>query len=493
MKSTKNKDSTEEPESISEVTQDVKERMDGLLESIQSFFHSVISIRGEIDYKGAPKRIAEDAKFQGFNVWVLIFSIFIASIGLNANSTAIIIGAMLISPLMGPIVGIGFSLGTNRFRLLKHAFLSYVLMVIVALVTSSLYFCITPLDQADTEILTRTSPTILDVLVAIFGGLAGSIEGMRKNTGLTVIPGVAIATALMPPLCTVGYGIATLQPEFAFGAMYLFLLNSVMISVATMVFVRFSRFPLQDYINKKKDRSVKIWIYIFTAVLIVPSIWFFISATRKSMYESKANLFITEVIHQPKSFVISKKVTYQTDSIPRIEILIGGKTIADTTINSWNKKLKDYQIPSTHLVIIQDVHDQELSAIIQDLKQNSTTQAEQNKTLLNAVLADKETENFRKDSIINSLAREISKRDLISYDYQQISTELNVMFNGITHLGFGEVEVVKDDSIRIVPALFIQWNQNVSSSSQKMFTNQIQDWLPVRTHDSTIVVRQYLP
>lgn len=493
MKPTNNTEPEEHPVELSEEKQDVRERVNSLVHALQAFVFSMVSIREEIDYEGSPERIEEGIKFRGFNVWVLIFSIFIASIGLNSNSTAIIIGAMLISPLMGPIVGVGFSLGTNRFGLLKRSFSNFFIMVMVALFTSWFYFLLTPLDKADTEILARTSPTILDVLVAVFGGLAGAIAGMRKKNGLTVIPGVAIATALMPPLCTVGYGIATWQPEFAFGAMYLFLLNSVIISVATTVFVRFARFPLYTFVNKRKERKAKIWIFIFTVLLIGPSIWFFVTATQKSIFETNASHFLEQVTKQPNSFVISKNITYKTDSIPRIEILFGGKTIADSTISNWESKLFEYDIPATELVIIQDIHDEQLSATIRDLEQNSNNQVEQNKSVLNALMAEKEDENARKDSIINSLAFAIAYRDSISMEYKQISAELHAMYSGIDKLAFGKVTEDSKGMIQTMPVLFVNWSNKVGVSTRRIRTKKIQEWLPVRAQDSTIVVRQYTP
>ena len=495
MTPSKDQDSVPQNESLDEVKEDVKVHVVDLFDSLRVFLISLVSIKEEIDYDGAPERIEEGIKFQGFNVWVLIFSIFIASIGLNSNSTAIIIGAMLISPLMGPIVGIGFSLGTNRFGLLKRSLLNFIIMVSVGLITSWLYFLLTPLDKADTEILARTSPTILDVLVAVFGGLAGAIAGMRKTTGLTVIPGVAIATALMPPLCTVGYGIATFQMEFAFGAMYLFLLNSVIISVATTVFVRFARFPLHTFVNKRKERKAKLIITVSMILLIVPSIWFFISATQKSIFEVNANQYVDEVIAPPNCFIIAKNIQFRTDSIPKIEVLLGGATVPDSLITDWKLQLANYKIPETELVIIQDVHDELLSEQIKDLKESSNEMLEINKTSLNEVIIENRLKMQEKDSIISSLMSNIAERDSLVIAYHQIGNELKTMYSGIDKLAFTKLVEENDttDKVQIIPTLLITWNRKVSSSTKRIRLKKIRTWLPIRTQIPNIQVRQYYP
>ncbi|MDE6547597.1 MAG: DUF389 domain-containing protein, partial [Muribaculaceae bacterium] len=152
--------------------------------------------------------IREGVSFRGTNIIVLIIAIFIASLGLNTNSTAVIIGAMLISPLMGPIIGIGLAVGIQDFELMKRSFRNLLAAAFFSVITSCVYFLISPVNEGHSELLARTSPTIYDVFIAFFGGSAGILAIASKVKG-NVIPGVAIATALMPPLCTVGYGLAT--------------------------------------------------------------------------------------------------------------------------------------------------------------------------------------------------------------------------------------------------------------------------------------------
>lgn len=200
--------------------------------------------------------IRKNVEFKGANLWILIFAIFVASVGLNVNSTAVIIGAMLISPLMGPIMGIGLAAGINDFELLKKSMKNLGIAVVISILTSTIYFSFTPLNDAQSELLARTEPTIWDVLIALFGGLAGIVAGSRKEKS-NAIPGVAIATALMPPLCTAGYGLATANLYYFFGAFYLFFINSVFISLSTYVIVRFMKFPKKEFLDRKREKTVK--------------------------------------------------------------------------------------------------------------------------------------------------------------------------------------------------------------------------------------------
>jgi uncharacterized hydrophobic protein (TIGR00271 family) len=226
--------------------------------SLFSFFKEIFDLQeGKEEEYNTIETIKKGIEFKGTNLWVLIFAIFIASIGLNVNSTAVIIGAMLISPLMGPIMGLGLGLGIYDFELIKKSLKNLTIAVVISLTTSSLYFLLTPLREAQSEILARTYPTIWDVFIAFLGGLAGIIAITRKDKG-NAIPGVAIATALMPPLCTAGYGIASGNFLFFLGAFYLFFINSVFISLSTFLIVRFLKFPQINFVDLKLEKKLNV-------------------------------------------------------------------------------------------------------------------------------------------------------------------------------------------------------------------------------------------
>lgn len=244
--------------------------------------------------------IAKGVEFRGVNLWVLIFATMIASLGLNINSAAVIIGAMLVSPIMGPIMGAGLALGINDFELLKKSLRNLSLMFIVAIVTSTLYFFVSPLSANSSELLARTTPSIYDVLIALFGGLAGMVAQTRQDRTSTVIPGVAIATALIPPLCTAGFGIATGQPRFFFGAFYLFFINSVFIAMATYLVVRFLKYQKKAFLDPVRERNVKRSMLIISLVTFVPSVVIGVQMVRVSVFEAMADKYVERVFAFPR-------------------------------------------------------------------------------------------------------------------------------------------------------------------------------------------------
>ena len=291
----------------------------------------VTNINGHIDTDDAAERIKNSIWFQGPNVWILAFSIVIASVGLNVNSTAVIIGAMLISPLMGPIIGIGLSLGTYDFDLLREALKNLLIMVLISLAASTFFFLISPLSLVNaTELEARTSPTIYDVLIALFGGLAGILENSRKERG-TVLSGVAIATALMPPLCTAGYGLAHLSARFFFGALYLFLINCVFITIATYLMVRYLHFRKVDnpnpVISSRRIRLMSLILFLF----IAPSLWSAFNLIRSNNFERNVRDFVTEKRVYGKTYLYDYRIV--RDKGRKVILYITGNPLspADST------------------------------------------------------------------------------------------------------------------------------------------------------------------
>lgn len=256
------------------------------------FLRKLFRIHEDTDVEATISSIQKSVEFRGVNVWLLCFAIVVASIGLNVNSTAVIIGAMLISPLMGPINGVGLAVGIYDLELLKKSFRNLLLMVAVSLLASTLYFLLSPLGDAQSELLARTRPTIYDVLIATFGGLAGIVATSRKDLPFTVISGVAIATALMPPLCTAGYGLATWQLRYAFGAFYLFFINSFFIALATFVMVRYLHFPKHKFLDKAREKMVKRLVIILALIVIIPSFFTAINVVRESVFNAQVNKFV---------------------------------------------------------------------------------------------------------------------------------------------------------------------------------------------------------
>ena len=262
----------------------------GLLHSLISFFKGVLDFRKEADKDHTINSIKKDISIKGPNAWILICSILVASVGLNANSIPVVIGAMLISPLMGPILGFGLSIAINDLETLKKSLINFSVMVFLSVFTAYLFFSFFPLREESSELLSRTKPDIRDVLIAFFGGLSLIIAKTKKGTISPVIFGVAIATALMPPLCTVGYGLAVGKIEFAVGAMYLFIINSLYIVLSTFLIVKLLRFPLINYVNSSKRRLISRIVTIFSILMLIPAIYTFLGV----LYESKFNNSLKE-------------------------------------------------------------------------------------------------------------------------------------------------------------------------------------------------------
>ena len=295
--------------------------------------------------------IVKGIEFKGANLWILIFAIFMASLGLNVNSTAVIIGAMLISPLMEPIIGIGFSIGVNDFATLKRSFKSYGIATLFSIATATIFFLFSPIDEAQSELLARTSPTIYDVFIALFGGLAGAVALATNQKG-NVIPGVAIATALMPPLCTAGFGLATGSLTFFMGALYLYFINSVFIALATFIVIHTMKFRKKVFIDKDREKTVRKYIIGITVVTLIPAVFLTLGIVRKTMFESAANRFINSELNFDNTQIISKNIVHDKDS-SLISVVILGDEVSEKRIKEAMSKLPQYDLKKTKHVIRQ--------------------------------------------------------------------------------------------------------------------------------------------
>ena len=322
------------------------------------------------DYEEIINTIKGGVYFRGTNLWVLIFAIIIGSIGLNMNSTAVIIGAMLISPLMGPIMGIGLAAGISDFQLIRTSFTNFMVAVIISLIASTVYFFLTPLNEAHSELLARTTPTVFDVFIALFGGLAGIVATSSKAKG-TVIPGVAIATALIPPLCTAGYGLAVGNLYYFIGALYLFFINSVFICLATFLMVRFMRFPVHHYPDPATAKKVKLWIIIIVTFTFLPSVYIATIMVQRNIYENNANRFINKEMTFPDNMIIQKNI----DAAKReISIIYLGQEVTPQLLENAKNKLADYHLANTAIKIKQGLKEKTMadmstikSQIVQEL------------------------------------------------------------------------------------------------------------------------------
>lgn len=358
--------------------------------------------------------IEKSIEFKGVNIWTLIFAIFIASVGLNVNSTAVIIGAMLISPLMGPIMGLGLSVGIYDFELLKRSLKNLIIAVVISVITSTVYFIISPLSEAQSELLSRTTPTIYDVLIALFGGLAGIVAGTTKEKGNT-IPGVAIATALMPPLCTAGYGIATGNILYFFGAFYLFFINAVMISFSTFLMVRFLKFPYKKQVNKSQSSRVKRYILLIVTITVLPSVYFAYFIVQQTIFKSEAINFVNKEFNFEQTQVVSSNYTYNQRDTNTIVVLLTGKELKNDELKQLNSKLKNYTLPNTKLVVKQGRESETID--INQLRSG----------IIEEMYEKNELALKNKDEQIAFLQKELSIHKSVEFPVKDLSVECNAI------------------------------------------------------------------
>ena len=335
------------------------------------------------------EEIKKGIVFKGTNLWILIFAIIVASVGLNMNSTAVIIGAMLISPLMGPINGMGYSIATYDFDLFKKSFKNFSFAIIASLTASTVYFALSPISTAHSELLARTSPTIYDVLVALFGGLAGIVAISSKQKG-NVIPGVAIATALMPPLCTAGYGLATVQFNFFFGALYLFTINTIFIAIASVWISQLLRFPIRSNIADEKKKKIERTTTIVIIIVLLPSIYFGYKLVKQERFLQRANQYVMNISHFEGNYLLKNDINPKTKTIV---LVYGGTTLLDTQKTTIIQKSSDFNISDANIIIEQGLA---FSSI--DDKNMEVYKLKAQITSLNTILYKK---NAEIDSLLN--------------------------------------------------------------------------------------------
>ena len=357
-----------------------------LQDPIRKFYRQYVNLYDEMDTEGAAQRIKSGIWFRGPNVWILAFSIIIASVGLNVNSTAVIIGAMLISPLMGPIIGTGLALGTNDTDLLKSAAKNLLVMVLVSLLASTLFFILSPLALVNpTELEARTSPTIYDVLIALFGGLAGILENSRKERG-TVLSGVAIATALMPPLCTAGYGLAHGNMHFFFGALYLFIINSVFIALATYLMVKYLRFKTVSGIDLATAKRRRNIISAVLVVVLVPSIWSAFNLIRENNFERNVrNLVENNRLVGPRTYIYDFSVQNR-----QAQLSLAGEPLTDSLRTAFYSLAKQYKVKEKNLVLTEHslgMSQSDMDQIINEVYDRTDAELAQNNALVESLQA----------------------------------------------------------------------------------------------------------
>lgn len=398
-------------------------------EKIRLYIKDTVNISDQVDVEAASASIRRNIYFRGPNVWILAFSIVIASVGLNVNSTAVIIGAMLISPLMGPIIGMGLGLGTNDARLLGDGARNLLIMVIISLLSSFIFFLLSPLNLANpTELEARTSPTIYDVIIALFGGFAGILEQARKEKG-TVLSGVAIATALMPPLCTAGYGLAKMNLHFFFGAMGLFLINAVFIIFATYIACKYFHFKHKEFADEASERRTRRMISAIIIAVIVPSLWSAVVMIRNNNFTVNVEKFLTENRVFGKSYIYD--YTIHTGSGRKAVIYVTGENLDGDARAELVRIAGNYGIAQDQL----------------DIREHMIASEDKSNVIMQNMYERMDKELAEKDAQIDRLREKVEMLTGEAVPYVQVTREAMAQHPSITRLSISRGASVDSDNI----------------------------------------------
>ncbi len=438
----------------------------------------------------AEETIREGVSFRGVNLLILIFAIFIASLGLNVNSTAVIIGAMLISPLMGPIIGIGLAVGIQDFDLMKRSFRNLIMAAGFSIATSCIYFLISPVNEGHSELLARTSPTIYDVLIGFFGGAAGIIAIGSKVKG-NVIPGVAIATALMPPLCTVGYGLATWQMSYFLGALYLFFINSVFIACATTVGVRLMKYSVVDFSNPQRARRVRRSVTTIAGLTMLPAVYMTFNMYKENAFMSSCNRMVAEEFENfPDTQVLGHSANYSGGDKSLTITLVGKQLPQDSLMLAMTDKLPLFGLEGTRLRIIQGQNT--------DVKFDPS---EASSTMLRDMYQVTQATISHQQEMIDSLKAMNRERLLADSMSAKITPELRVLFPQVRDIAIikGVVSNVPTNRLDTLNVILVQYSERMSPASVNKFRRYMEARLStspltiVSTNELSTDKNQFLP
>lgn len=436
-----------------------------LWQIIKSYFNVLPYKDGE---KYVIKQITNGINFQGSNLWILIFAVFIASLGLNVNSTAVIIGAMLISPLMGPIIGMGLALGIADLDLFKQSIKNYLVSTFISVITATIYFTLSPITDAQSELLARTSPTLYDVLIALFGGAAGFLATSTKGRN-NVVPGVAIATALMPPLCTAGYGLAVQNTSYFFGAFYLYFINTVFIAFTTCVGVRFLHFHRKQFVNREQMRRVNLYIVTIIIITIIPASYMTWNIIKQSVFENNIENFVTKELNYSGTNILSHQYDLKTKTLHVVAV---GNPISTDSIAKAQKTMTNYQLDGYVLKVIQGSNSDSLLLL-------------QHKNKGQLMVGEKNTTEWQ-ELVYNN---DVLKKELTSYTRYPVLAndmreELKVVCPSAKSIILSKASesFVDSASIKSHIVAIVKTNKTLAKDNRK----QLYDWLKVKVKSDSL-------
>ena len=457
--------------------EETQKKVTGILGGIKEFLIDLLDIKHDTNKEGTVQAIKDNISMKGHTAWILVFSILIASIGLNANSTAVVIGAMLISPLMGPILGVGLSIGINDIDTLRRSMVNLGVMVGLSLLTSFLFFSIPLFQDATTEILARTRPDVRDVFIALAGGLALIIAVSRPSAQTNTVAGVAIATALMPPLCTAGYGLATGQFSYFLGAMFLFTINTIFIALATFVIVKFLSFPMVKYINSAKRKRISQFASVVAFIILAGSIYSFYNLFRENEFKKTAQSFIHELKDNGVSIIgeDDKNIDYTNKKIT----LPLFNPVSDAQVGIWKNRMGELGLGEVELKI-QQQDDTEMLAQVKNLQDLYS----QNQKIITS-----RDENIKeKEDRIRLLENELNKFYKDQIPFKSVSEEAKINYDGIEKMSYAKKVVTDFSKIDSIAFFSIKWKDKMPKKELNMQEEKLKLWLKTRLALDTLKI-----
>jgi uncharacterized hydrophobic protein (TIGR00271 family) len=455
-----------------------------LISNTRIYLVNLLDFRKDADQISTTEAIKADVQFKGATAWILICSIFVASIGLNTNSIPVVIGAMLISPLMGPILGVGLSIAINDIDTLRTSIISLGTMMLLSILTSFLYFYVFDINADTSELFARTRPDIREILIAFFGGLALIIARTKKGTIATVIYGVAIATALIPPLCTAGYGIAVGSMDYFLGAMYLFIINTIFIALATFIVVKFLKFPMINYVDSIRRRRISRFATLAAIVVMIPAVWTFVNVVNESNFKNDAMSFVnSELDILPNSKYIKKNILIQYNKdIPSVIELttLGNDQISDEIEFVLSTKMKNYSsLDNTELII-----NQSLFREINNLEYMEELRSRDSLDLLSQT---------QKINFLENKIQQLLKLEQNYIEFPGLVNEVSINYSEIQNFSYSNVLKSDFKSIDTISVFYVKWNDSLINELDIANKSvQLEKWLKYKLNLDSILIKRQL-
>ena len=482
-----NKSNTSEEEikkgsAVDQTKDDIKKEAQGLFVSLKRFLRELLDFREDTDRDATVEAIKNDIGFKGATAWILVCSIFVASIGLNANSTAVVIGAMLISPLMGPILGVGLSIAINDVDTLKRSLINLGIMIVLSLLTAFLFFYLFPLSEDTSELLGRVKPDIRDVLIAFFGGSALLIARTKRGTIASAIFGVAIATALMPPLCTAGYGLAKGNWMYFGGAMYLFTINTIFIALATFIILKVLRFPMLKYVNSAKRKRIGRIASVLAIVVMIPAIWTFVNVLKESNFNRDADAFVKKELKGMDHFEYMKKnavFNYVDRKTSSIDInTFGLDEVDEQTINLLKGRMKDYS---------------SLKGTILNFNQNRSKNLDNFRYMEELRYRDSLDllSQTQKIDFLEGKVKQLSKLERHYIPFEELTQEVKINYENLDQFSYASLINTNFKKMDTINVFTVKWNDSLSNEKgREKDSKKLEKWLKLKLKLDTLVLKR---